>query len=90
MDNLKNKVAYITGGSKGIGLGVAQVLLDAGLRVAISGRHADSLKAAAAHLHSDNVMTVVSDVSHPENEEDAVKKILAHWGQLDVVLANAA
>ncbi len=38
MNNINNKVAYITGGSKGIGLGVAKTLLDAGMRVAISSR----------------------------------------------------
>ena len=43
---LKDKVAYITGGSKGIGLGVAKMLLSAGLKVAISGRNLKDLEAA--------------------------------------------
>ncbi|MGY8914935.1 MAG: SDR family NAD(P)-dependent oxidoreductase, partial [Flavobacteriales bacterium] len=43
MIDLKNKVAYITGGSKGIGFGVAEQLLQAGMKVAISGRNMESV-----------------------------------------------
>lgn len=90
MDKLKGKVAYITGGSKGIGLAIAQKLLDAEMKVAISGRSQDSLTTAAETLKSPgNVLTVVSDVGNPENEINAVSKILDRWGQIDVLIANA-
>lgn len=87
--DLKNKVVYITGGSKGIGLGVAKVLLDVGMRVVISGRNSKSLEVAASQLNNNNLFTVVSDVSKIEDEVEAVKQIMAKWGQVDVVLANA-
>ncbi len=89
MDDIREKVAYITGGSKGIGLGIARVLVDQGMRVAISGRNKESLEAAAATLDRERVMTIVSDVTRLEDEMEAVKAILYRWGQLDAVVANA-
>ncbi|NND78980.1 MAG: SDR family oxidoreductase [Maribacter sp.] len=90
MTDLKGKVAYITGGSKGIGYGVAQSLLAAGMKVAISGRHTKSVEAAAQQLGSnENVLAIASDVTKHVDEENAVKAILDKWGKLDVVLANA-
>jgi len=90
MMNLKGKVAYITGGSKGIGFGVAQSLLKAGMKVAISGRDQDSVNASAKRLgNQDNVLPLQSDVSKLVDEKNAVKKIMDKWGQLDMVLANA-
>lgn len=90
MINLKNKVAYITGGSKGIGFGVAEQLLKVGMRVAISGRNLETVKKAANELGTaDNVLAIASDVTKHGDEASAVKSILEKWGQLDVVLANA-
>lgn len=87
---LENKVAYITGGSKGIGLGVAKALLAQDMRVAISGRNVDALKNAKAYLgDSDRVLTVQSDVASFEDESNTIDEITNKWGQIDVVLANA-
>jgi len=88
--DIKNKVAYVTGGSKGIGYGIAELLLTAGMRVAISGRTAKTVNEAAARLGTkDRVIGLVSDVSKLKDEEEAVKIIIDTWGQLDAVLANA-
>jgi len=90
MEALKNKVVYITGGTKGIGLGVAQSLLNAGMRIAISGRILKTAEKAAETLgHKEQVLAVASNVSNFKDEKQAVAKILSKWGQLDVVLANA-
>lgn len=89
MENLKDKVAYITGGSKGIGLGIARVLLDQGMRVAISGRNKETLEEAVAGLDRERVIPVVSDVTRLEDEQEAVKAVLYRWGQIDLVVANA-
>ena len=91
MMNLTNKVAYITGGSKGIGLGVAKTLLDNGMRVAITSRHLSAAKEAAASLSSDEskVLALQSDVSSMQSEVDAIKAVTEHFGQLDVLVANA-
>jgi len=90
MKDLQNKVAYITGGSKGIGYGVAAKLLETGMKVAISGRTFETVKKAANDLgKNDQVFALASDVTKHGDEENAVKQILNKWGQLDVVLANA-
>lgn len=87
---LKGKVAYITGGTKGIGYGVAKVLIQQGMKVAISGRDGETATKAAASLGgSDVVLGLRSDVGVLEDEINAVKEIIGKWGQLDVVLANA-
>lgn len=88
--NLKDKVAYITGGTKGIGLGTAKALLDAGMRVAISGRNLEKAKEVAASLgDTTEIIGLSSDVSSFDDEQKAVEQIIQHFGQLDVVLANA-
>lgn len=91
MQNLTNKVAYITGGSKGIGYGIAQVLLQKGMRVAITSRNADAAVAAAAALSSDatRVLGLQSDVADAAAEEKAVAAARQYFGQVDLVVANA-
>lgn len=86
---MKGKVAYITGGTKGIGFGIAQKLLDSGMKVAISGRTRESVDTALQQLKGKEVLGLVSDVSVLAEEVKAVDAILNSWGQLDVVLANA-
>jgi len=86
---MKGKVAYITGGTKGIGFGIAQSLLALGMKVAISGRTKQSVDSALQQLDHENVMGLVSDVAVSSDEVKSVKRVLENWGQLDVVLANA-
>ncbi len=89
--NVKDKVAYITGGTKGIGYGVAKALLDNGMRVAISGRNLEVAKKAASDLNADSnkLIIIQSDTSIFDDEKKAVQKILETWGQIDLVVANA-
>lgn len=87
----EQKVVYITGGSKGIGKGIAAYLLEKGYNVAISSRQAEAAQQAAESLgnNKNKVLGIQSDVRKPEDEERAVKAILAKWGRLDVLVANA-
>jgi len=91
MNNLNDKVAYITGGSKGIGYGIAKTLLGAGMKVAITSRKSDAAKKAAELLSKDQsrVLALESDVSSLDSEIGSVKTVIDHFGQLDVVVANA-
>lgn len=91
MNNLTDKVAYITGGSKGIGYGIAQSLLANGMKVAITSRTLAAAEQAAASLSNDpsKVLALASEVSSMASETAAVAATLAHFGQLDVLVANA-
>jgi len=92
MENYKEKVALITGGSKGIGYGVAEALLKLGMRVAITSRNLDSAEKAATDLKnfgSGEVLALEADVRDFKSQEKAVKKVIDTWGQLDVLVANA-
>jgi 3-oxoacyl-[acyl-carrier protein] reductase len=91
MNNLNNKVAYITGGSKGIGYGVAKVLLDNGMKVAITSRSLSAARNAAESLSHDasKILALESDVSSLASEISAVTKANAHFGKIDVLVANA-
>src|SRR5215216_102459 len=91
MNNLENKVAYITGGSKGIGYGIAKTLLDNGMKVAITSRAISAAKAAAESLTKDpsKILAIESDVTSLAAETSAVKTVIDQFGQLDVVIANA-
>ncbi|HWH63797.1 MAG TPA: SDR family oxidoreductase [Ginsengibacter sp.] len=91
MNNQKNKVAYITGGSKGIGFGIAKKLLSIGMKVAITGRDLSSVKQVGSLLSKDPsvILALQSNVSSLDNEIETVKKIVDHFGQLDVLVANA-
>jgi len=89
--NLTNKVAYITGGSKGIGFGIAKTLLANGMKVAISSRTIKAAKQAADLLSTDTsmVLAIESEVSSLSSETKAVKAVIDHFGKLDVLVANA-
>lgn len=88
---MKDKVAYITGGTKGIGFGIAQVLLQNGIKVAVSGRKQEDAEAAANLLSKDQsmVLGIASDVKIFEDEKNAVSEIIKKFGRLDYVIANA-
>lgn len=90
---MKNKVAYITGGSKGIGFGVADALMKQGVNVAITSRSQSSADEAVELLKSSNpaakAIGIEADVRQMASQKNAVNKILKEFGQLDYVIANA-
>ena len=88
---MKNKVAYITGGTKGIGLGIAEVLHKHGITVAISGRDQNDAVQVANQLSTQEtpVFGIGSDVKNFEDEKNAIAKIIKKFGKIDYVIANA-
>tara|TARA_Y100001963_G_C6742246_1_gene429599 strand:+ start:181 stop:903 length:723 start_codon:yes stop_codon:yes gene_type:complete len=93
MSNLNNKVALITGGSKGIGYGIAYALMQQGVNVAITSRSIASAEKAAGQLNADvssaKAIGLEADVRELKSQQDAVKTTVDTFGQLDIVIANA-
>ncbi|MEM9293136.1 MAG: SDR family oxidoreductase [Acidobacteriota bacterium] len=93
---LAGRRALVTGGSSGIGEGIARALLQAGARVAITGRRqeqleraAESLRAAATNGHENPVIALQGDVAQPEAAARVVAEAAEALGGLDVLVNNA-
>jgi hypothetical protein len=90
MQSIEKRTALITGGSKGIGFGIAEMLLKEKMRVAITGRSETALQEAEKKLGSlGELMCIPGDVRSLSSQQEAVKKVIDQWGQLDVMVANA-
>ena len=92
MENIENKTVLITGGSKGIGYGIAEVLLRAHMKVAITSRSQKAADQAAATLSkpgTGEVLGLGADVRDLQSQQKAVEKVIGKWGTLDVLVANA-
>ena len=90
--NLKNKVVLITGGTKGIGLGIAEKVAAENMRVAITGRDPEETKTISKKLlalGAEDAIGLTFDVRDWDETQYGVQEIMARWGQLDVVIANA-
>jgi hypothetical protein len=94
MKNLRGKVALITGGTKGIGFGIAQSLLAQGINVAITSRTAKAAAEAVKQLNSygndsAHAIGVEADVRNFKSQEKAVEAVIKEFGKIDIVIANA-
>src|SRR6476660_3461017 len=89
--DVSGRVAVITGGNGGIGLGIAQALNAAGCNVSIWGRNVEKNKAAAASMVAGpgKVDTRVCDVADPASVKAAMKATLDTFGRVDGCFANA-
>jgi NAD(P)-dependent dehydrogenase (short-subunit alcohol dehydrogenase family) len=89
--DLHGKVALITGGNGGIGLGMADALAQAGADVAIWGRNEAKLATAAEQLshYGTRVSTAAVDVSELGEVEDAMRALVSELGRIDSAFANA-
>jgi NAD(P)-dependent dehydrogenase (short-subunit alcohol dehydrogenase family) len=92
MKSLKKKTALITGGTKGIGYGIAEAMLKMGMNVAITSRKKDAARKAAKQLNKvgkGKAIGIKADVVDYKAQQKAVKKTIKKFGGIDVVIANA-
>ena len=85
---IKGKRALVCASSKGLGLGCAEALAEAGVDLVMNARGAEALEAAAEHIRQDygvNVITVVADIA----TEAGQKAVLDAVGQIDILVNNA-
>jgi NAD(P)-dependent dehydrogenase (short-subunit alcohol dehydrogenase family) len=92
MNTLTNKIAIVTGGSRGIGLAIARALVTEGANVAITGRDASQLSSAQRALESAGpgaIETLRADVRRYAEVERAVSATASRFGGLDFLINNA-
>ena len=91
MKDVAGKVAFITGGNSGIGLGIARAFVAAGMKVAITYRTQANLDQAMTYFEKDKdrVYAVNVDVTDRAALEKAADDVVNHFGKVNVVVANA-
>lgn len=89
MQELQGKVALVTGGSRGIGMGIAKRFVQAGARVLIVSRKPEGCEAAAKEIGGD-IAWKAGNVGQPEDAEACVGAVLERFGALDILVNNAA
>ena len=90
MRGLAGKAAIVTGASRGIGLGIAQRLVEEGARVCLTARKPEALEEAVAALGGpDHAIAVAGKADDPEHREDAVRRTVEAFGSLDLLVNNA-
>jgi NAD(P)-dependent dehydrogenase (short-subunit alcohol dehydrogenase family) len=88
---LDGKVALVTGGSRGLGLQIAEALGEAGAAVAITARREPGLQDAAKHLAERGIdaLSVVCDIARNDQVESAVDQVTRHFEHIDILVNNA-
>lgn len=92
MNVIENKVILITGGTKGIGYGVAETLINQYGKVAITSRSQSAATEAAAKLNlfgKGEAIGIAADVRQAAAQQKMVDAVIQKWGKLDVLVANA-
>src|SRR4051812_47610175 len=91
-DALAGRVAFITGGGRGIGLGIAKAFARHGARLVLASRNIERLEAAVEEIRAlgGEAIAVQADVRSFEEVEKAMSAAVETYGALDIVIANAA
>lgn len=92
MKKLQDKVAIVTGGGQGVGLGIAQCLAAQGASIVITGRHEEKLKKAVDGLRAEGapeVLTVVADARSRADAKKVIAVTIAKFKRLDILVNNA-
>ena len=89
--DLSGQTALVTGGSRGLGLQIAEALGEAGAKTMLTSRKAADLEEAAAHLQAKGIDTrwVAADASQPADIERVVAEAMERMGRIDILVNNA-
>ena len=89
---MQNRIALITGASRGIGRACSLALSSSGARVVLAARHVDQLELVAAEIRScgGHAFTVEMDLSVPDSIRSAIAKASKEFGRIDILVNNAA
>lgn len=90
---LKNKVAVVTGGTRGIGLAIVKAFLDEGASVALFGSKPETVNKALDEIKAEkpsaSVIGLSPDLSDYASVEEAMKEVQKHYGKIDILANNA-
>jgi len=91
MFSLSNKIAIVTGASRGIGSTIAHNLSKAGAKIVLISRNIDTLKLVEAEIKSNggDAISIAADVSNLESFTDAISRVMEMWGTVDILINNA-
>lgn len=91
MSMLTNKVAIVTGGTRGIGLAIVKSFLEEGARVALFGSRQETVDKAIAELgeSEERVIGLCPSLTASSEVEEAVARVKAHFGRVDILVNNA-
>jgi gluconate 5-dehydrogenase len=89
--DLSGQVALVTGGSRGLGLQIAEALGDAGAKIMLTSRKPADLEEAAAHLQARGIDArwIAADAARPEDVQRVVNETMERLGQIDILVNNA-
>jgi short-subunit dehydrogenase len=90
--DLSGRTALVTGGSKGLGKAMARALAEAGASLAISSRHEDELKSAAAEIGQEShakVVPLAADMTRREEVKRLAEQAIAALGKVEILINNA-
>lgn len=89
--NLQDRVAVVTGGSRGLGLQIAEAYAEHGARLALVARKREQLEETQASLEAlgAEVLTVAADLSEPDNIVSFVEEVMGAWNRIDILANNA-
>ncbi|MBX6748937.1 MAG: SDR family oxidoreductase [Micromonosporaceae bacterium] len=82
------RTAIVTGASRGIGLAIAQTLVERGIRVCLTGRNEEPLAAAVAQLGSDRATFVAGRAHDPDHQDQVIDTVMREYGRIDYLVNN--